>query len=210
MTSRLALAPLALALVLALALLLWSPPARLVQEGGVYFTMSPDAQRELGEMLRVPEEGFYLFCFVREGCPYCALQLEFFEKHYPGSFGKCDIVAESRCLDSLIAFLEESNLIALVRGVPLTLAFRDGRLLAVVEGLSDKPEFWKKIESASPTEEIPLIYGGQTPQVLRCFTQTACVPDEALLNIKLSLATLTIAAGITASMTIHIATTRRR
>ncbi|MEM0340659.1 MAG: hypothetical protein QXN05_00590 [Acidilobaceae archaeon] len=207
-STRITLLPLAVAFVLAALLLLWPLPARIEAVKG--FEMKLEDQKSLGESLGVSERGLTFFCFVVEGCPYCARQLRFFSEQYPSSYVECDILKQEDCYEKLVNFLQRSGLIGIVSGVPLTLVFRDGYLLAVVEGANVELQFWEKIAKTSPSENVPLLFGSEEPRVFRCIGDSLCVLEEALMYARLSLAILTISLGVSLSLTLRLALNSRK
>lgn len=207
MSSRLVAIPLLVATLIVILIILWSPPLTLGTMNGFYFNMTLDKQRELSQRLGVTGEELVFYCFIREGCPYCAQQLRFFDTVYPESYMKCDIILDEGCLENLIFFLNESKLINVVSGVPLTLVFKNGYLVAVIEGLNDDADFWNKVTSADPTDKVPLLTGRDKPILIRCFQlagDEVCIQDEELNRVKLTLSIIVLALGISLTTTLHV------
>lgn len=194
--------------MVALVIMLW--PVSVKLEAAVGFSMSPDSLRVLREKLEVQESGVIFYCFAMRGCPYCEAQLRFFSEHYSGSYKSCDIVSDRVCFDNLLWFLEEAGLSGLVRGVPLTLVFKNGELLAVVEGLNENPEFWEAIARAEPSEDKPFMSGEEKPIVLECLTENMCVREGALTQAKLALAALVVAVGAASSLVLQVVSGKSR
>jgi len=119
--------PLLAGLVLGTLLWLLLPDVKLAS--GETIHMSFDEQRLLLERLGVESSCKY-YVIALSTCPWCALQLRFFEERFKGEYSYCYIDGDKSCYEALLDLAGRSG--GLISGVPVTLVLRDGRITAIV------------------------------------------------------------------------------
>jgi len=161
--------PLLAGLVLGALLWLLLPDVRLA--GGETIYMSFDEQRSLLERLGV-ESGCKYYVIALSTCPWCALQLRFFEERFKGEYSYCYIDKDKSCHEALLDLSGRSG--GLISGVPVTLVLRDGRITAIVLGYKDDEALWRELAQAEATESIPI--NPTTSPQLKVKTALALIP----------------------------------
>ena len=129
-------------------------PDTVVGGGEGVLTMSFEEQRALLEKLGVRSGDVPLYVIADSRCPWCALQLSFFEREYRGRYGYCYIDRDARCFEVLVDLARRS--VGVVGGVPTTLVIRDNCITAIVTGLVEDRTFWDSLLELKPSENIPI------------------------------------------------------
>jgi hypothetical protein len=147
-------------LILVAALWVFMPGVSFSFEGSI--RLSFEDQKGILEKLNLSgRDSFYTLALTT--CPWCALQLNFFNKEFPGAYGYCYIDVSVWCREVLEKLTLESG--GLIAGVPTTLIIKDGRITAIVVGYRGDRSFWEQAMKLEPSEDIPVNPIGLNPQI---------------------------------------------
>ena len=149
------LAVLVLIVSLTLAVTPWILlPDVVAGEGKGVLTMSFEEQRALLEKLSVTSGDTSLYVIADSRCPWCALQISFFDREYRGRYSYCYVDRDTWCLEVLVDLSKRS--MGLIGGVPTTLVIKDNCITAIITGYVGNKTFWSSLLELKPSENIPI------------------------------------------------------